>query len=348
MNSFEQPQRSVAQRLLIDPFRIGPSPGSLAAFYHQLAALLQAGLTVLRAFDTLREQSSGAIRRRLPAMAREIEDGGRVAEAFARFPEVFPVTHLAMIRAGEQGGRLDEVFETLADSCERRAALVKKLITGVLYPVFLLHFAALAIPLVERIRDDSVPYWERAWPRFAAVYALLFIVLILPRMLRAFPTTARLLDRFKGCIPYLAGVTEKLALARLAQALDGLYRAGVKLSEALPLAGEAAGNEPMRLRVMQIARRVEQGESLSEAVAAVGGFPAAFQNLLATGDASGNLSEMLGRSARYYQGEAETAIQRAVVVMPVVIYLVIAGYIAFQIIQVYTGLMTRNLGGLSK
>jgi type IV pilus assembly protein PilC len=342
MSSSEQPEPSVFRRLLVDPFRFGPSAGSMAAFYHQLAALLRAGLTILRALDTLEEQSSGAIRRRLPKMAQHIQDGGNVAGAFGLFPEIFPLTHIAMIRAGEQGGRVDDVFEMLAGDCERRSAMTKKFITGVLYPVFLLHFAALAIPLIETLQDNSVPYWQRAWPRFAVVYAVLFALLALPRMMRQFRTSAWLLDEFKTWVPYLAGVTEKLAVARFAQALDGLYSSGVTLAQALPVAGAASGDELMRRRVMRMVPLVENGESLSMAMSQVGGFPAAFRNMVATGDESGNLSEMLNRGAAYYQGEAETAINRAVIVLPVVIYVAVAVYIGFQIVKAYSGMFAER------
>ena len=331
------------QRLVVAPLRIGPSAGTQAAFYEQLASMLRAGLTIIRALDSLAEQAgSGSVRRCIPDMMTHIRDGGDAAGAFALFPGVFDPVHVAMIRAAEQGGRLDDILEALSESCKRRSRLVKTFITAVLYPVLLLHFALFALPFIESIQGAEAPYWRLALPRFAVVYAALFLLFIVPRVLRQFAATAYLLDVVRDFVPIVSGVSEKLAVSRVARALDGLYSSGMTLAEAIPVAADACGNEIVRRRIRRMAPMMTEGMPLSEAMRAVGGFPAAFVNMIATGEEGGQLSQMLANAADYYENEAETTLKRMAVILPIIIYILVAAYIGFQIVKTWSAILTER------
>jgi len=347
MNGTVKTEQSILRRLLINPFRIGPTAGTLGKFYHQLASMLGAGLTIVRALDTLEEQSvSGSIRRRMPLMKQHIMDGGNLADAFAMFPDVFDPIQVAMIRAAEQAGRLDEVLETLAESCARRSSLVKVVITAVLYPVLLLHFAFLALPLIKRLGGADAPYWKLALPRFAIFYGFLFVVLVLPRILKQFSPIAYVLDVLRDLVPVLSGVAEKLAISRVARALGGLYGSGTTLGEAMPMTADACGNEIVRRKLHRMRPLIDGGMPLNKAMRSVGGFPAAFVNMIATGEESGQLSGMLANTADYYENEAEPALKRMAVVLPIIIYIAVAAYIGYEIIKFYSALFQQRYGGL--
>jgi type II secretory pathway component PulF len=338
---------SLFDRLVVHPLTFWPTPGQLAAFYHQLAGLLEAGLTVRHALDALQEQcSSGSIRKRLPEMVACIDDGGTAGDAFAQFPTVFDPIHVAMVRAGERGGRLVGVLEGLSELCDRRAKVVKRFITAILYPFFLLHFAFLAVPFIHSIRGSDVSYWRLALPRFAAFYAITFVVLIGPRVLRQFRGTAAVLDAAKSFVPVVGTASRRLALARWARAVVGLYDAGMSMTQALPVAADTCGNELLRQRVYRMLPMVESGQPLSQAMASVGGFPSAMVALLRTGEESGQISKMLGNSAAYYENQAETAMRRVAVVLPVLIYLAVAIYIAYHIVSFYMGLYQGRLDAI--
>jgi type II secretory pathway component PulF len=221
----------------------GLSAGALGNFYYQLAALLKAGLPIMQALRTLEEQAvSRRIRRRLPETARRIEAGGGLGNALAGFDGLFPAVHTAMLSAAEAGGRLTETLETLSELSRRRSRLLKKVITGVAYPVFLLHFAVFVLPIIERIQNPDVSYWGLVFRRLGLMYGLLAAAVVVPRLVRSRPAGAYALDWLKGLIPVWSGVTEKLALARLARSLDGLYSAGMPLAAALSNAADACGN----------------------------------------------------------------------------------------------------------
>lgn len=345
MNDTSSSQQSLIQRLLVNPFRIGPSARAQAAFYEQLASMLRAGLTLVRALDSLSEQAgSSAITRRLPAMMRHISDGGDAAGAFGLFPNIFDPAHVAMIRAAERGGQLDETLQALAEACKRRSRLVKTFITAVTYPVLLLHFAFFALPFIERLQGgaDTPPYWRLALPRFAVFYGVLFVLFIGPRIIRQFKAASYVLDVVRSLLPLISGVSEKLAVSRMARAMDGLYGAGMTLIEALPVAADACGNEILRRRIRRMTPMMTGGMPLSEAMRAVGGFPLAFVNMLATGEEGGQLSTMLANAADYYESEAETTLKRAAVVLPVIIYICVAVYIAFHIVEAMSAMMNER------
>ena len=345
MNGTARTEQSLLQRLLINPFRIGPTAGTLGKFYDQLASMLRAGLPIVRVLDALEEQApSGAVRRRVPLMKQHVMDGGNLADALAMFPNIFGPMDVAMIRAAEEGGRLDEILEVLAESCKRRSRLVKAFITAVLYPVLLLHFAFFAVPAIEHLRGVEEPYWKLALPRFAVFYGVLFVVFVVPRILKQFSPVAHLLDVVRNFVPFLSGVIKKTAIARVARAIDGLYGSGTTLSEAIPVAADACGNEVFRRRVRRMAPLVADGMPLSETMRAVGGFPAAFVNMVATGEESGQLSRMLTNAADYYENDAETALKRMATVLPIVIYIAVAGYIAYEIVKAYAGFFKQRYG----
>ena len=341
MDGSSSHQQSLPQRLFINPFRVGPSARALAAFYDQLASMLRAGLTLVRALDSLSEHAgSGGIRRRIPAMIQHISDGGDAAGAFALFPQLFDPIHVAIIRAAEQGGQLDETLKALSEACERRAGLTRTFITAVLYPVLLLHFALFAIPFIESIRQESdASYWELALPRFAIFYGVLFILFIGPRVLRQFTPTSYMLDVFRSFLPLISSVSEKLAVSRMARAMDGLYGAGMTLVEALPAVADACGNEIFRRKILRMVPMMAEGMPLSKAMRAVDGFPSAFVNMITTGEEGGQLSSILDKAAGYYEDEAETSLKRAAVVLPVIIYFCVAVYIAFHIVEMMSGMI---------
>ncbi|MFO7900968.1 MAG: type II secretion system F family protein [Planctomycetota bacterium] len=345
MSNAHEQETSLFQRLVIDPFRLRPRAKTMAMFYQQLAALLGAGLPVLRALETLGDQfGPGILRRRLPAMQDHIHQGGDLGGAFARFPEVFGPVAIAMIHAGERAGRLEEVFARLAESNRRRARLTSKFIAGVLYPALLLHVAVLAVPLVQKLQTPELSYWQLALPRIGILYGALFVLFLAPRMMRATPSGAYVLDLLRSVVPVYGMVAEKLALARFARALGGLYGSGTELARAVAIAGAACGDEPLRRRAESVSYAVEDGTPLHAALTEAGGFPSPFLNMVTTGENSGRLAEMLANAAEYYADEAETALTRLVVVLPIVIYLGVAVYLGYEIVQAYAGLLNRTVG----
>ncbi len=347
MSNTQEQERTLLRRAFVDPFRLGPRTRTRALFYQQFASLLGAGLPVLRSLDALEDQASiGAIGRKLPSMRRHIEDGGDLSGAFEQFPHLFGPEEIAMVRAGEQAGRLEEVFERLAESYGRRARLTTLFVGGVLYPVILLHLGLLIAPFIRTIQNPDQSYLGLLLPRLGLLYGAGFLLFFVPRLARATGLGTGVLEAVRDLVPVYGGLTRKLSLARFARSLGGLYDAGAGLAEALPVAGAAGGSERLRRRAEVMARTVSDGRPLHAALKEAGGFPTAFENMVETGESSGQLGRMLAKAADYYSDEAQTALTRLIAVLPVVIYLGVAAYIGYEIVRAYADLLGRTMEGM--
>jgi type II secretory pathway component PulF len=337
------PEPSLFERLVVIPLRFWPTPKGMAQFYEQLASLLEAGLPIRHALDALQSQcSSWSLRGRIPEMIACIDTGGSAADAFARFPGMFDPIHVAMIRAGERAGRLDEVLRTLCTICLRRARVIRSAVLGLLYPLFILHMVFFIAPVVRRSMGAEESYLSLALPPFLGLYSALFLLVVVPRLLRQFATTAFVMDTLKSMVPVLGSASRKLAVSRAARAIVGLYDAGLTLPQALPAAADACGNELVARNVRRLEPLVKEGVPLSQAMRQVGGFPSALLNMLATGEESGQVSTMLANAATYYESEAETAAKAASIILPVVVYLGVAAYAAYFVISFYMKLFSRT------
>lgn len=351
MNGTVKTEQSILRRLLINPFRIGPMAGTLAHFYDQFAALLRAGLPIVRVFDILEEQCGGGrIRRAILRMKQHIEDGGNIGSAFAMFSHLFGPAHVATIRAGEQAGRLTEVVEGLSVQCKQTSALVKFIIGSMLYSTFLLHMTMFVVPFVQLIshEDPKPSYLSLLLPKLGLLYGVALFLVIVPRVMKQFTTSAYVLDLLKEWVPMYAGVAEKSAIARFAATLAALYDSGITLSEALPVAADTCGNEVLRRRAHKVARLVDKGEPLTRAIETAGGFPRTLINMIATGEESGQLSEMLGNSAELYAGQARSELKRMLVVLAAVLFLSVAVYAAYEIISFYSALFKNRYEGIEE
>ncbi len=346
MSNTQEQQRTPVLRALAGSFRLGPRPRTRALFYQQFASLLGAGLPLLRSIEALEDQAGiGTIGRKLASMRRHIEDGGDLAGAFEQCPHLFGPVEIAMVRAGERAGRLEEVFARLADSYSRRGRLTTLFVGGVLYPVILLHLGLLIAPFIRTLQNPEQSYLGLLLPRLGLLYGAGFLLFFVPRLARATGVGTGLLEAVRDLIPVYGGLTRKLSLARFARTLGGLYDAGAGLAEALPVAGAAGGSERLRRRSETMARAVSEGRPLLAALNEAGGFPKPFENMVETGESSGQLGPMLGKAADYYADEAQTALTRLVAVLPIVIYLGVAAYIGYEIVRAYADLLGRTMEG---
>ena len=162
------------------------------------------------------------------------------------------------------------------------------------------------------------------------------------RVLRQFAPASYMLDVVRSYVPLISGVSENLAISRMARALDGLYSAGMTLIEALPVAADACGNEIFRRKMHQMAPMMTGGMPLSEAMQAVDEFPATFVNMIATGEEGGQLSSMLANAADYYEDQAETTLKRTAIILPVIVYICVAVYIAFNIVETMSAMFDQR------
>lgn len=309
-------------------FRRGISATDLALLTRQLATLVRAAIPLEEALGAVAEQSEQPrVRSILFGVRARVLEGHSLADGIADFPAVFPEIFRATIAAGEHSGHLDTVLERLADYAEERQRIQQRLAMAMLYPVILCCLAlgiitlllAFVIPKVVMVFDDlggELPLLTRmliTTSDFVVAWGWLLLgmlvagVLLFRSLLRR-PHFRHRWDLFKLRLPLVGRVTRGANAARFARTLAILSASSVPVLDALRVAGETVTNLPMREAVDVAAARVREGAPIARSLGASGLFPPMTIHLIASGESSGQLEQMLGRAADNQERELETLV----------------------------------------
>jgi general secretion pathway protein F len=309
---------SFIQENTLRPWARGLSAAQLSLLTRQLATLLDSGLTMEQALAALIEEAEApATRELLTGVKGELMAGASLAAALGSYPRTFPEFYRALVRGGEDSGALPTVLAHLADYLDARQALRQKTSLALLYPV-LVGIVALAIvtgllvyvvpqvvsvfqqsrqalPLLTRALIGLSDFLRAAWPYLILVFILItttfYLALRRPAYRRRYHA---LLLRMPGLGPLARGVDT----SRFASTLAILVAGGVPLLGALASAARAMGNTVMREAVERAIARVREGVSLARALGETRAFPPLLVHLVASGELSGKLEQMLERAAR--------------------------------------------------
>ncbi|MBU0730672.1 MAG: type II secretion system inner membrane protein GspF [Proteobacteria bacterium] len=318
------------------------SPTDLALVTRQLATLVRSGTVLEEALRAVVDQTDKArIKSVIAAVRSKILEGYTLARAFADFPSIFPALYCATVEAGEQAGHLDVVFERLADYTEFRQQIRQKTMLALLYPAFLTVVAVLVVsallayvvPQVVSVFENvgqELPVltrWLIATSGFVKSYGLLCLVLFIVAAvgIKILLRNEKVLFRFHRlqlATPMVSRFVKILNAARFARSFSILTASGVSVLEGMRLSAQVIGNLPMRRAVEEAAGRVREGESLHRTLAKSGYFPPITIHLIASGEASANLEEMLERAAHAQEREIETLIAAAMGIFEPVLILV--------------------------
>lgn len=291
----------------------------------QLSDLLEAGLTLLRALQIIRDQSENSRLREIVAdLGGHIRGGKSFSEALAHHPKIFPSLFVSMVRSGEVGGLLPRVLARLADFGEQEEELYAKVRSALAYPglilfvgigtiIVLLTFVipklvslfeevGQALPLPTRILIEVSQGFARYWWLLLAT-ALLGIFLI--RRVAHSQEGRWAMDRIKLHLPIWGPLIQKVETARLARSLGMLLGHGVAILQAVEVVTQTMGNEVLRRGVDQIRGELEGGVSLSQAMRDTQVFDPFVINMAAVGEESGTLDRSLLKIAEAYERQAD-------------------------------------------
>lgn len=321
------------------------TPGQLAArsqFYHQIGALLGAGVTLVEALAVVANSPPGRAFRELATQLRQaLEGGATFHEALRALGRRVPAFDTALLEAGELSGRLDECFKLLAGDYEERARLLRSLLGDLAYPAFVLHFAVFIFPFPQFfLSGDLAAYARQTVGLLAPLYLVLFLV-VLACQGRHGETWRGLIEALLHPVPLLGRGRRALALARLAAALEALLNAGVLILPAWELAAAASGSPALRRAVRAWRPRLEAGDTPGELLRRTPAFPEVFANLYRSGELSGQLDDTLRRLHQFYQEEASRRLRAVSRWTPQLIYLGVMLGIAVKIVSFYVGYFGR-------
>ena len=348
------------------PSALGPSrrisAAALALLTRQLATLLRAGMPLDESLRALAAQSGA---RRLQAVLADvcarITEGASLNEALAVYPGVFPDFYCSMVAAGEAGGRLEEVLERLADYTESRRALRQSLSMALIYPSILTLVSLLVVgvllmyvvPEVVRVfqqTGQTLPWLTAALIAGSRMLRdigwLLCLGVVLALLLGRFLLSRTLFrarfDRMLLDMPFIGRINRKLHAARLTRSLAILTKSGVPLLESLEISSRMIINIPLRAAVEDAAVTVREGGRLHKALDDSGWFPPLLVQMLASGEDSGELDDMLERAASHEELELQTVLSAAAALFEPFIILVMGALVLVIVLAILLPIFEMN------
>ena len=311
--------------LIRNLFRPSLSVTERALITRQLATLIGAALPVEEALLAVSRQSEKAtIESMMLTVRAKVLEGFSLANSLAEYPKAFPSLHRATVAAGETSGHLDLVLSRLADFSESQQESAARVKQALIYPLilFILTIAILAgllgyvVPDIVEVfaeSDQELPWLTTGVIKasdFVVAYGLLVLVglvivsLVFQRLL-ATPDVRLRWHRLLLKLPILGKLSRGTNTAQFASTLSILASSGVPLVDAMRIAGEVLSNAWLRRLVSEATSKVSEGTSLSSALQSSGNFPPMMLHMIASGESSGELDEMLGRVAKHQQQDAD-------------------------------------------
>lgn len=315
----------------------------------QLAKMVRAGIPLLETLKTLTEQTENRyLKGVLADVARNVEGGSSLSEAFSRYPRVFDEGYVSIIKAGETSGKLSEVLERIAQLLEGRYELKQKIRAALTYPAVLLVFGLLLsgymviflVPtFMEIFQKAGVPLpgptqFLYTISQFLHLFwaVILLVVSFLPilwHFLLRWEKSHLMIDRFFLEMPLLGPLVRRLTISRFAQNFETLLSSGVPILEALEVSQKTAGNMVI-MGVLEKARAaVAQGDPLAKTLKESKEFPLMPVHMIAVGEEAGTLEEMLGHLASFYQKTVDHAMKQLTALVEPTFLILLGGMVGF-------------------
>jgi type IV pilus assembly protein PilC len=336
---------------------------ALAVFSRQFATLVASGMPMLRTLYTLEEQTQeDQIRDAVASVRADVEAGSSLEQAMERHPKVFDRLFRAMVRSGEQSGRLEDALDRIAFQVEKADTLKRQVKSALMYPaltfgvaiVVLVAIVAFVIPVFVNIFKELAeehPGESSALPipteicvqASHAITAYWFLIipsiaLAIFAFVKAKKTERghELWDRFKLRLPFKIGdVIQKVALARWSRTFSGSVSAGVPMLQAIKLTGETAGNVVIEQAMEDVYQSVKQGGSLAGPIEANAIFPPMVGHMVSVGEETGQLEHMLSKVADFYEAEVDAKVKALTALIEPLMIVFVGGMVGFIVVAMY-------------
>ncbi|MGH2937982.1 MAG: type II secretion system F family protein [Solirubrobacterales bacterium] len=335
----------------------------LAVFSRQFATLIASGMPMLRTLHTLEEQTEDEqIREATAGVRADVEAGSTLEQAMRRHPKVFDRLFRAMVRAGEESGRLEDALDRIAFQVEKADSLRRQVKSALMYPALIFGFAfvvliaivVFVIPVFAKIfkelaaehpgESSSLPVPTQVCVGASHLLTSSWYILlpILGVSIFAFfrwKKTERGKDiwgRFTLRIPFKIGdVVQKVALARWSRTFSGAVSSGVPMLQAIQLTGETAGNVVVEKAMEDMYLSVKRGGSLAAPIQANDIFPPMVGHMVAVGEETGQLEHMLSKIADFYEDEVDAKVKALTALIEPVMIVFVGGIVGFIVISMY-------------
>lgn len=319
----------------------------------QLSTMITAGLPLTEALSILEQQGKPAMVKVISELLKDIEGGSTFAAALAKFPKHFSPVYTQLIKAGETAGVMDEVLQRLAENMEKDKEFRAKTKGALIYPVIVLIamlgvgvvMMVVVIPkLTEMYKDfgadlpaptqlliDLSNFFQRFWYAIAAVAGAGYLGL---QRWSKTPRGAREISKFTFKIPIYGKLRKKVILTELTRTLALLLTAGISLLQVLEIVADAADSILYQEELKVAAKKVEKGVPLAQTVQNQELFPLILGQMVAVGEETGKLDEVLLKLSTYFQSESEHEIKNLTTALEPFIMIVLAVGVGFMTIAI--------------
>ena len=342
--SIEPTEGAVGGGFLSGFFEFGRVPvKDVVVLTRQLSTLFEAKVPVVETFKILiGETENRTLKRHVSELLDDIQGGLPISQAMARHPEIFSRFYVAMMRSGEESGKLEDIFKFLADYLERSYELGRKARNALIYPAFVLSaflivmtlMLVFVIPALSAILLESgqdIPFYTRiiiAFSNFLRNFGIVFLLLlavagvVLVRYART--GSGRVyFSRALLSIPIFGGLYKKIYLARIADNLHTLLSGGITVVRALEITSEVVENEVYRRILLDSMEAVKAGSMISETFSKYEDIPPLLSQMIRIGEETGKLDYILKSVAGFYRRDVDNFIDNLVSLIEPILILVL-------------------------
>ena len=328
----------------------------LALMTRQLATMISSGLSLMRALTVLEGQTENKrLKSTVVDIRQAIESGSSLSNALDRHPKIFSELYVAMIRAGETGGFLEDALLRVADQLEAQNRLKRAVKSAMVYPAVVTTIACCVLTAMLMF---IIPVFAGVFKEFhGTMPTLTKITIAISNVLRhewyfvlfggagvvfgfrkwkASKSGRPMWDRMRLKAPAKIGtVVQKVALARWARTLSSLTSAGVPMLEAIDVTGRTAGNTVVERAMASVHRSVQGGGMIATALANEPIFPSLVTNMVRVGEETGALDTTLGKVADFYEEQVDAAVKALTSILEPIMIVVVGGIVGFMVIAMY-------------
>ena len=328
-----------------------------AVFSRQFAALVNAGVALVRGLGVLSEECPNPkLKRSLEAINSDVQQGTSLSDAMGKHPSCFDNLYVSLVQAGEVGGVLDEVLNRLAKLLEDLNRLQNQIKSAMAYPVTVsilavIIFVAMTVFLLPTFADifeqfdADLPIFTQVMLQISKflrqplnwilMIGAIFIAGFLYRRYYATPAGRRTMDRVFLKLPLFGDLVQKTATARFCRTFGSLSRSGVPILTSLEIVRDTAGNQVISDAIDEARKEIQTGGMISLALQQHRVFPVMAIQMISIGEETGELDQMLMKVADFYEDEVEQAVKALTSVMEPLMIIVLGGMVGSILISMY-------------
>ncbi len=351
----EQKKSSLRKEISIPGLTDRVKVKDVSVFSRQFATMINSGLSLLRALSILAEQTANkTLARIILDVKTDVEKGTSLSAAMEKHPKAFSRLYVAMVKAGEVGGVLDDTLNRLSDTLEAQVALRSKIKSAMMYPIAVF---GLVILIVTAMLIFVVPMFQNLYADLGGELPLPTKVLLgiskavtsywwlLAALsvggwfgFRAWKKTEQgqeIFDKIKLRLPIFGGLVHKTAIARFSHTLAALVKTGVPILQSMDIVAETSGNAVVAAAVKDVQASVKEGESLAMPLTAHEVFPPMVVQMMAVGEETGALDTMLEKVGDFYDSEVEAMVEGLTSLIEPLLIVVLGATVGGMLVSLY-------------